>query len=224
MWVLKAKIFHEDSFGIKYCKKYKLTMHGYPLSITPQGKEVIVSVWHFIQGEKKNIKKYYAELKNEKKLFDIEINGNILIYSFSVSKNNSHWRAYANPAVVFLKPAIINSKGDEFIEIGAWKKEVLTKFIESASKKMEINVSSLKKEKAPDIFIPFSMPKLSSKQRICLDLAYENGYYLYPRKITLEELAKKAKISYTTFQEHLRKAETKIIPFFLEQTKADKHR
>ncbi|MDO8627017.1 MAG: helix-turn-helix domain-containing protein [Candidatus Diapherotrites archaeon] len=224
MWVLRAKIFHEDSFGIKYCIKYGLTMYGYPLSITPQGKQIIISLWHFIQGEEKNVKKYYAELKKEKKLFNIETNGNILIYSFSVSKNNSHWRAYANPSVVFLKPAIIHPNGDEFIELGTWKKEILTKFIESASKKMKINILSLKKEKAPDIFIPFSMPKLSEKQRRCLDLAYENGYYSYPRMAKLEELAKKAKISYTTFQEHLRKAEAKIMPFFLEQTKADKHR
>jgi predicted DNA binding protein len=36
--------------------------------------------------------------------------------------------------------------------------------------------------------------------------------YNYPKNIKMEDLAKKVKISYSTFQAHLKKAEGKIIP------------
>ena len=48
------------------------------------------------------------------------------------------------------------------------------------------------------------------------ELAYENGYYSYPRKITLKKLAGLAKIGISTFQEHLRKAELKLLPTIIE--------
>ena len=59
------------------------------------------------------------------------------------------------------------------------------------------------------------MPRLSNKQREAYQLAVENGYYKFPRKIGLEEMAKIMKISVSTFQEHLRKAEEKIIPSYI---------
>ncbi len=45
--------------------------------------------------------------------------------------------------------------------------------------------------------------------------AYANNYYSYPRKISIEELAKIDKKATSTFQEHLRKAEIKILPNFI---------
>ena len=50
-----------------------------------------------------------------------------------------------------------------------------------------------------------------------MELAINAGYYNYPKKITLPELAKKMKISYSTFQAHLKKAEGKIFPLVLKE-------
>jgi predicted DNA binding protein len=47
-------------------------------------------------------------------------------------------------------------------------------------------------------------------------LAIKNGYYSSPRKINVKELAKISKLSFSTFQVHLRKAEEKLIPYFFE--------
>ena len=59
------------------------------------------------------------------------------------------------------------------------------------------------------------MPNISKEQKNALKIAYNNNYYSYPRKISIENLAKLAKKSTSTFQEHLRKAEIKIMPNFI---------
>ncbi len=48
-------------------------------------------------------------------------------------------------------------------------------------------------------------------------LAAGEGYYTYPRKSDVQDLAKIAKLSFSTFQEHLRKAENKLIPFTVKK-------
>ena len=41
--------------------------------------------------------------------------------------------------------------------------------------------------------------------------AVENGYYEIPKRVTAEELAKKQGQPRTTFEEHVRKAESKVL-------------
>ncbi len=71
---------------------------------------------------------------------------------------------------------------------------------------------SIKEKDFTDIFIPHIMPKITDKQKEAIELAIENGYYGFPRKTDLEKLSKIMKISRVTFQEHLRKAESKLVP------------
>ena len=59
-------------------------------------------------------------------------------------------------------------------------------------------------------------PHLTVKQKKAFELAVNNGYYEYPRKITLSQLASILGISFSTYQKHLRKAEQKILPFFFK--------
>jgi len=42
-------------------------------------------------------------------------------------------------------------------------------------------------------------------------VALELGYYQVPKKMTTKELARKHKVPRTTFEEHLRKAESKVL-------------
>ena len=60
------------------------------------------------------------------------------------------------------------------------------------------------------------MPKLTKNQKKAIEIAYNSGYYTYPRKMSLEDLAKIAGIGISTFQEHLRKAEMKLLPVIIE--------
>jgi predicted DNA binding protein len=52
---------------------------------------------------------------------------------------------------------------------------------------------------------------LTDKQVEMLCEAFSLGYFEQPAKVTAEELARKAGVSRSTFTEHLRKAEAKIL-------------
>lgn len=52
---------------------------------------------------------------------------------------------------------------------------------------------------------------LTQKQIDALVSAYSNGYFLLPRKADVKEIAFRKQVSRTTFQEHLNKAENKIM-------------
>ena len=54
------------------------------------------------------------------------------------------------------------------------------------------------------------------KQRKALIEAYQDGYYDIPRKINTTELASKIGVAPSTFQEHLRKAEKKLMSHVLD--------
>jgi hypothetical protein len=52
---------------------------------------------------------------------------------------------------------------------------------------------------------------LTEKQMDALLTAYNNGYYNLPRKANVQDIARKKKVSRTTYQEHLKKAENKLV-------------
>jgi len=52
---------------------------------------------------------------------------------------------------------------------------------------------------------------LTEKQMDALLTAYRNGYYRLPRKADVKTIASKERVPRTTFQEHLKKAENKIV-------------
>ena len=76
-------------------------------------------------------------------------------------------------------------------------------------------VININQTKLSEFYFPNVMPNLSEEQKNALKTAYNNDYYTYPRKINIEQLAKISKKSTSTFQEHLRKAEIKIMPNFI---------
>jgi predicted DNA binding protein len=60
-------------------------------------------------------------------------------------------------------------------------------------------------------------PTLTEKQASALLTAHRSGYYKLPRKADVKTIAEKQKIARTTFQDHLRKAECKVISTMIPQ-------
>jgi len=131
-------------------------------------------------------------------------------------KGATHLQLYLSPELIFVKPIVIKPDGFEYIEIAALQKSVLTEFLKTAQKWLKIEVQKISQEKIRDIYVPHIMPEFTEKQKQAITLAYKNGYYYYPRQIEIKRLAEMAGLSPSTFQEHLHKAEQKLIPFFLE--------
>ncbi|MFX0183832.1 MAG: helix-turn-helix domain-containing protein [Candidatus Hodarchaeota archaeon] len=67
------------------------------------------------------------------------------------------------------------------------------------------------------LFLPLTDLKesFSKKQLQALTNAYSKGYYELPRAVLVDKLAKEMNIHRRTFEEHLRKAEKKIMSFLI---------
>lgn len=65
-------------------------------------------------------------------------------------------------------------------------------------------------KRSPNL-LEMETPSLSTRQREALLLAAEEGYYEIPRGVTTEALAEQLGINRRTFEDHLRRAENKII-------------
>ncbi|MBU7010764.1 MAG: helix-turn-helix domain-containing protein [Theionarchaea archaeon] len=67
-----------------------------------------------------------------------------------------------------------------------------------------------------DVNLQFDLEDLTPQQLKAVNLAIEKGYFEIPKKVNLEELSNQMKISRTTFLEHLRKAEKKILSKYFD--------
>jgi len=64
------------------------------------------------------------------------------------------------------------------------------------------------------------LPNLSKRQRETLLAAYENGYYEIPRETTTEELAAEMGIERRTAEDHLRRAENKVVDAIVDHVRS----
>ena len=58
---------------------------------------------------------------------------------------------------------------------------------------------------------------LTDKQVDAIVAAYSSGYYQTPRRVNVQTIADRAKVPRTTLQEHLNKAENKLISSIIPQ-------
>ena len=151
------------------------------------------------------------QIIKEKSVKKLEVKNNQIIV---LLEGKNYTANFFNPELFFIKPVLIK-KGFEYWEIGSWNRKNLTEFIDKIEKFAKIDILSLTR-KVPEIFIQTSVPKLTNKQRNFFEIAKLNGYYEYPRKMSLKDLARKIKVPRTTLQNHLRKAEFRIFNVMLE--------
>lgn len=67
-----------------------------------------------------------------------------------------------------------------------------------------------------NVNLQFDLEGLTPQQLKAVNLAIEKGYFEIPKKVNLEELSTQMKISRTTFLEHLRKAEKKMLSRYFD--------
>ncbi|MCK4730187.1 MAG: helix-turn-helix domain-containing protein [Candidatus Aenigmarchaeota archaeon] len=211
MWILRLKIKH-DCIIAKRCKKFKVLCYSTLLGRFREGDIEYVSGMHYLVGETQNIKKFVEDLRKDKRVKKLEVKDNVFSL-LEISKNIPS--NYYNSRSFFVKPVISDIDGYEYWEIGAWEKSTLTKFAVNIKENFaEVKILQFRKSKLTEINFPIVMPMLTVQQRKAIDLAITGGYYKYPKKVSLEKLAKAMKVSLSTYQEHLRKAENKLIPLF----------
>ncbi len=212
MWIGKFKIKHE-CFILSKIKNNDLKVLAYVLGVHEDKKNLFYTTFLIPIGRDENKAKFIADMKKDKQVISIEHINDQLITLTKVAKNKKHVSSNFTPDLFLIEP-ILHEKEHEYWHLASWDREKLIAFYNKTKKTGEIEILKLQKEKPSSIFFPRIMPSLSKQQHKAFELAMEFGYYQYPQKVHLEDLAKVMKISRMTYREHLKKAQSKLIPFF----------
>lgn len=216
MWKAIFEGSHESCIIAPLCKKYDITDFVYLINAWEENNFFYYTEAHILQGNETNKEKFIKDFKKEKAIKKLEKKGNLIV---TLNKNPGWMAAYMplwDKKIIQTKPVIQKPDGMELWEMACWEKQPLTDILQRLPKEFKINLKSLKQTKIDELFLPHIMPKLTEKQKMILELAVKEGYFDFPRKINLDGLAKRMKISKQTLQQHLRIAEKKLIPFLTE--------
>jgi hypothetical protein len=209
MWRLKIKLEAKNQFLGNLAIKYKVSITGYPLSYWKDKKNLYLMQAGFVFGEEKNIALLKKEIKKLREILEIEWAGD---FALMVTKQPLFTEPVYNPKIIRPSPVIIHQEGYHIWDLASFDKKALNKVIDFAEKHLGAKIISFKEEKISNISFTRLLPELSDKQKKALEIAINNGYYDYPKRVKMESLAKIMKISYSTYQAHLKKAEGKILP------------
>ncbi|HLC95765.1 MAG TPA: helix-turn-helix domain-containing protein [Candidatus Nanoarchaeia archaeon] len=213
MWVAKLRIKHDDCVVGSRCKKFNVVSIGVPFNKSSDDSFNYFSHFETLSGREEDIKRYITDIRKDPRVTSLEIEGNVLFFLVKIPLEHRIPSTHYNPRTFFIKPVIVDTQGYELWEIGSWKKELLSEFIDNLQKeKFYVKILRMENTKLNEVYFPQVMPQLTKNQKRAIELAYQHGYYEFPRNIELNDLAKFAGLSLSTFREHLRKAEKKIMP------------
>jgi len=222
MWIARLRIRHDCVIGNR-CKKFHVTTTGTPFNVFLKGKITYSPQLHTIEGDEKNVKAFINDLKNDRKVSHLEIEGNsiFLIEIQKQQKVSASVYSTLSPKIIFVKPVFVDTEGYEYWEIASWKKEILTQFIKGIAKEVskDIHIEKMIETPLKDIYFSRLMPALTAFQKKAISLAFERGYYAWPKRTDLGKLAKEMKISISTYREHLKRAEEKLMPDLIKSIK-----
>jgi predicted DNA binding protein len=216
MWLAKFTFTHDCILGNR-AKKFGLELQGINFSTFMQGSKVLNSSMFSMTGETNAKNRFIKDLQKDKSVARIERKADTF---FLLEHQENKAAGFHNPRILFVKPVLVEKNGWEIWEIASWDREDLARFIRKVKTKMA-TFKLIKFVRIPidDVYFPRLLPDLTEKQKFAIELATREGYYTTPRKTDMRTLAKIAKISLATYQEHLRRAEEKLIPHLLNYTR-----
>lgn len=222
MWVLKLKVKEEFNIYNKRSLQFKIKIQFFSRTYYSKGNKLFFINSGIISGKEKKKKQFFNDLKKDKKITNLEINGDFFIsvyYEKKSAKRIQALKTVYNQKIIFIKPVIIDEEGFEEWEVASFDRKDLEEIIKQGKLllKEKFILLNFKKKKIKNLMIQSITPNLTSQQQKALELAIKNNYYGYPKKITLKKLAKMMNISESTYQFHLAKAEAKIIPSLIQK-------
>jgi hypothetical protein len=209
MWVMKLKTNPSQQFLGSLAIKHQVSMTGYPLSYYKDDKWLYLIAAGMFFGDEKNIRSLMKDMKTKQEVVNFEINGDFAIVTI---KQPLFSEPFYNPQLIRPGPVTINKDGNHIWNLASFDRKVLEEVLEFSEKHIGAKLIKFKQEKVSNISFTKLLPDLTKHQKMAMGLAIKHGYYDYPKKINMEKLAGMMKISYSTFQAHLKKAEGKLLP------------
>ena len=170
---------------------------------------------------------FYGAVEEFRRLYDVldetEISTNIRLITQNCvcSRETTVHDNIQELEILNLMP-IYYTRGHEYYRLIAFRHEALAELFDRLTDQ-EFHVEVL--EKTPfngmvsDSLITLSslVGSLTDKQVDAIVAAYNSGYYQTPRRVNVQTIADRARVPRTTLQEHLNKAENKLISSIIPQ-------
>jgi predicted DNA binding protein len=212
MYKCKFRFSHKNCWLIDVSKRFpQLTFIDNAAYVKPNGDLMDICL---VKGDIKKLKEVTKFLRKHKTVISARIVEQGKDYLFIQVTGNRKTMFFTTPFIskynCFRIGDVIAKNGYEEWNVGASRKSDINALISSLKAHGKIINKHIVKT-------PVKLIKLTKKQRKALELAYYNGYYSIPRGIELGKLASKMGINKSTFREHLKRAEEKIIRYYLEE-------
>ncbi|MFA5796495.1 MAG: helix-turn-helix domain-containing protein [Candidatus Woesearchaeota archaeon] len=213
MWYAKLLIPANDGMLVaSRAKKHKIALFGYPLSFQEKNNKFLLLCTGHVVGASANKKAFLSDLKKDKRTMKIDMVNDH--FGFWLLDQHPSTKMFYDPLIIYVKPFYISPQGDQILELASWDKRKLMAIARAIQTPLYGGkLLSMTQKKINHIAIMTTFPELTDKQKRAFDLAVEHGYYGYPRKISMQKLAKIMKTSYATYEFHLRNAEKKLMPY-----------
>jgi predicted DNA binding protein len=212
MWVAKFKVWHANSAAVECSRDFPESQFlTYYLNNFDRGGVTFINKVAIAMGPRKN--ELLKRLAEDPRIVSSKMDGFQLFHTLR-AKDAFHELLF-DRSVFFTKPILVRN-GFEYWSVASWNKADLTALYERVKalekqKKALIEMTEIREEPL-DLFLPNVLSRLTDKQREALAAAVREGYYDYPRRVSLEQLAKRLGVPRTTLQSHLRKAERALVP------------
>ncbi|MBI2445291.1 helix-turn-helix domain-containing protein [Candidatus Micrarchaeota archaeon] len=213
MWIAEFKVWHTGSAAREATARFDALIETHYLNVfTQKKKELVSGVMVYYGKQAEQAMQYVIEGLKKQGATNLKREGNQMFYT--VASIHQFHSIVLNANVFFIRPQQIRG-GYGYWTVAAWEKKHLLGFYNALRKlpksKATVELLSLKQGLAP-VFPSSIRHALSDKQREAFELACQEGYYASPRRASLEELAEKADLPYTTFKDRLRAAESELWP------------
>jgi predicted DNA binding protein len=221
MWRLKVVINVENTVIGRLAQKHKVTLQMYPL-IANTNADCLVNFSGVVCGLKGNSLAFLKELGELQQIKQLKTHGTYFVCQY---QDKAGYEKFYNKDVFYIEPWTIDGiTGLHHLHLGAWEKEHLSELYTLLRSSHKGNMLKITEDKSLNLFLFSIFPQLTQKQREAMELAIQHGYYDYPRKVEIKELARIAGCSFSTFHAHLRKAERKVIPAMTKSILTDTYR
>lgn len=214
MWIAEFKVWHAGSMSIELSKSFKASLANVNLNLFKEkGKLHIVRCAYISGTDAEGFQRTW--LQKDKRIKVIATDAAQVFYSHPA--DFAFHTLLFDRSVFFVGPNVTKG-GFQYWKVASLQKKPLLSLYKRVNAlgptKATIELLSLKQGDF-DVFSYGALSELTPLQLNALQLACRYGYYNYPRKANLEELAKIAKIPRTTLQSHLRRAERTLIPLLM---------
>lgn len=212
---LQFKIYHHGCWETLGSEKFPEIATG---SLSPfiilkeTQKGTLFQGLYKLEGPEQDMNKYVEFVKSRKEMLELNVvdkkPGSKLLFLRPRMTSSTYATLIKNKAI-FLDP-IKTFAGLEHFNVLVESPNKVVKLLGELDELGEMKVQKIGRYKGAETLF-----KITDKQKAALETAVAHGYYSHPRKTTVEELAKISGLSRSTFQEHLRKAEAKLIPKYV---------